>query len=32
MSCATHRLDGGIPLEVKIINAEGIEIDRLVAE
>jgi hypothetical protein len=31
MSCATHRLDGGIPMEVTIINADGLEIDRLVA-
>jgi hypothetical protein len=32
MSCATHRLDGGIPLEVRIFNADGKEIDTLVAE
>jgi hypothetical protein len=32
MSCATHRLDGGFPLEVRIINADGNEIDTLVEE
>jgi hypothetical protein len=30
MSCATHRLDGGIPMEVRIINTDGIEVDRFV--
>jgi len=31
MSCATHRLDGGIPVSVSIVNPEGKEIDRIVS-
>jgi hypothetical protein len=30
MSCATHRLDGGRSMEIRIINADGVEVDRLV--
>jgi len=29
MSCATHRLDGGVPVAVTIIDSKGKEIDRL---
>jgi hypothetical protein len=29
MSCATHRLDGGIPMSVSIVNAKGKEIDHI---
>jgi hypothetical protein len=29
MSCATHRLDGGVPVAVSIIDAKGKEVDRL---
>jgi len=29
MSCATHRLDGGIPIAVSIVDPEGEEIDRI---
>jgi hypothetical protein len=31
MSCATHRLDGGIPVAVSIIDAKGQEIDKIVS-
>jgi hypothetical protein len=31
MSCATHRLDGGIPVAVTIVDAQGKEIDRIVS-
>jgi hypothetical protein len=30
MSCATHRLDGGIPVDIRIINVDGVEVDRFV--
>jgi hypothetical protein len=29
MSCATHRLDGGIPLAVDIVDAQGNVIETL---
>jgi hypothetical protein len=29
MSCATHRLDGGVPVAVTIIDSKGKEIDKL---
>jgi hypothetical protein len=29
MSCATHRLDGGIPLAVEIIDADGKLVDTI---
>jgi hypothetical protein len=29
MSCATHRLDGGIPLTLEIIDSEGTLIDTI---
>jgi hypothetical protein len=31
MSCATHRLDGGVPVAVSIVDAKGQEIDRIVS-
>jgi len=30
MSCATHRLDGGIPVSVTIVDSKGTEIDKIV--
>jgi hypothetical protein len=29
MSCATHRLDGGIPLVLEIVDSEGTLIDTI---
>jgi hypothetical protein len=29
MSCATHRLDGGIPLALEIVDSEGTLIDTI---
>jgi hypothetical protein len=31
MSCATHRLDGGVPVAVSIIDSKGQEIDKIVS-
>jgi hypothetical protein len=31
MSCATHRLDGGIPVAVSIVDSKGKEIDKIVS-
>jgi hypothetical protein len=31
MSCATHRLDGGIPVSVSIVNSKGIEVEKIVS-
>jgi hypothetical protein len=29
MSCATHRLDGGVPVSVTIVDAQGNEVEQL---
>jgi hypothetical protein len=31
MSCATHRLDGGIPVSVSIVDSKGKEVDKIVS-